>query len=583
MKKYCKLFLWMVSIWTILFTTSCTKKQNSSQELVMADSAYMQGHYLLGDAMLDAIMQQKKEIFGQDDLHNYYKLLRLEQSFLKGKLKSNDFMAGDSLCRFYSDNNVLDKYARALLFTGEICKLSGDYPTAMNYFLKAKDIVKQTRDGRMECLISRSIGDLYLQQNRFSECIPFYINYYHLARCNHDTLRMAYAATRMADVCIINQEIDSIEYYYKEAISLGQDLPQKEDIVPVAKSRLCDFFIQTEQFDKALMIMPRDSLNDANWAYWHYGQHNLDSAAYYFQKTLGRYKWWGEVETLRILAEIEEQRGDLRASLGYYKRLAEAEDSLMVQQRAEETMRTEAQFNYTGIQQERDRLEHHNASLRQQNTMLGVVAVASIAVILLLWMTYRQRRRTVRERLERLEKEREEQARQSSLQQEENRRQLDALQQQLDEARRQDDAARAERLQMEAEVLATENENIEARQRRKEALLKEMMQTPLYQRLKAPAKEGNLHMSEADWQELSTRLDEIYELGPRLLGLARLSETELRICYLLKLDVPTTDIADILCRSKSAVSMAKQRMVMKLTGRRGKADMLDELIIDFGG
>nr|MCR5197980.1 hypothetical protein [Prevotella sp.] len=154
---------------------------------------------------------------------------------------------------------------------------------------------------------------------------------------------------------------------------------------------------------------------------------------------------------------------------------------------------------------------------------------------------------------------------------------------QLDEARRQDDAARAERLQMEAEVLATENENIEARQRRKEALLKELMQTALYQRLKGPAQEGDHHMSEADWQELSTRLDDIYELGPRLRGLARLSETELRICYLLKLDVPTTDIADILCRSKSAVSMAKQRMVMKLTGRRGKADMLDELIVGFGG
>lgn len=582
MKKYSKLFLWMVSIWTILFTTSCTEKQNSSQELVMADSAYMQGHYLLGDAMLDAIMQQKKEIFGQDDLHNDYKLLRLEQSFLKGKLKSNDFMAGDSLCRFYSDNNVLDKYARALLFTGEICKLSGDYPTAMNYFLKAKDIVKQTRDGRMECLISRSIGDLYLQQNRFSECLPFYINYYHLARCNHDTLRMAYAATRMADVCIINQEIDSIEYYYKEAISLGQDLPQKEDIVPVAKSRLCDFFIQTEQFDKALMIMPRDSLNDANWAYWHYGQHNLDSAAYYFQKTLGRYKWAGEAETLRILAELEEQRGDLRASLGYYRRLAEAEDSLKVQQRAEETMRTEAQFNYTSIQQERDRLERRNTEQRHLLQLLIVLTVVVVLLALLVLLAYRKHRQKAQAVQERLEKEREEQALQSCLQQEENRRQLEALQQQLDEARRQDDAARAERLQMEAEVLATENENIEARQRRKEALLKELKQTPLYQRLKAPAKEGDHHMSEADWQELSTRLDEIYELGPRLLGLARLSETELRICYLLKLGVAPAEIADILCRSKSAITLARQRMLVKLTGRRGKADMLDELIVGFG-
>ncbi len=386
----------------------------------------------------------------------------------------------------------------------------------------------------------------------------------------------------MGIVSTINQEIDSIIYYYKEAIDLGRQLPNDNSIVTLAMYDLCDLYIQTEQFDKALELMPRDSLNDANWAYWQYGQHNLDSAAYYFQKTLGRYKWAGEVETLRILAEIEEQRGDLRASLGYYRRLAEAEDSLKVQQRAEETMRTEAQFNYTSIQQERDRLERRNTEQRHLLQLLIVLTVVVLLLALLVLLAYRKYRQKAQAVQEHLEKEREEQARQSSLQQEENRRQLDALQQQLDEARRQDDAARAERLQMEAEVLATENENIEARQRRKEALLKELKQTALYQRLKAPAKEGDLHMSEADWQELSTRLDEIYELGPRLLGLARLSETELRICYLLKLGVAPAEIADILCRSKSAITLARQRMLVKLTGRRGKADMLDELIVGFG-
>lgn len=560
---------------------SCKERNSLPQELVLADSAYMQGDYLMGDVLLESV--RKKYTQPDEEAWMYLQLITLERKCMHGELSYSDFSMADSLSRYYDQKSLCDKQAKALYFLGTIYYKNKDYPSAIDLLLKAKQLAVKCHDSRLLCLLSRRIGDVYFDQQVFDECIPYFKLYYQIAEQNKDTLRMAYSASRMGLVSTIKQDADSIEYYYKRAIELGKGLPQKEEIVDITISNLCDLYIQTEQFDKALELMPRDSLNDANWAYWHYGQHNLDSAAYYFQKTLGRYKWWGEVETLRILAEIEEQRGDLRASLGYYKRLAEAEDSLMVQQRAEETMRTEAQFNYTGIQQERDRLEHHNASLRQQNTLLGVVAVASIAVILLLWMTYRQRRRTVRERLERLEKEREEQARQSSLQQEENRRQLDALQQQLDEARRQDDAARAERLQMEAEVLATENENIEARQRRKEALLKELMQTPLYQRLKAPAQEGDLHMSEADWQELSTRLDEIYELGPRLLGLARLSETELRICYLLKLDVATTDIADILCRSKSAVSMAKQRMVMKLTGRRGKADMLDELIVGFGG
>ena len=571
--------IWLFA--TALFLCSCKSKTEYPQELVMADSAYMQGNYILADALLEAHLNHFRT--GDKETAMYTLLVEQEKECMHGNLQGN-YLLIDSLCRYYHHSGFGEKYAKAINFKGIFYLLNKNYPGAIDCFLEAQKIVGSIGgNSRLECIIARNLGDVYFDQRMLNDCIPYYRRYYQLAVSNNDTLRMAYGARCMGRVCSILNDVDSVIFYYKQSIALGEKVPQRDNIVPFTKDRLCDIYIQTEQFDKALELMPRDSLNDANWAYWHYGQHNLDSAAYYFQKTLGRYKWWGEVETLRILAEIEEQQGDLRASLGYYRRLAEAEDSLMVQQRAEETMRTEAQFNYTGIQQERDRLEHHNASLRQQNTLLGVVAVASVAVILLLWMTYRQRRRTVRERLERLEMEREEQARQSSLQQEENRRQLDALQQQLDEARRQDDAARAERLQMEAEVLATENENIEARQRRKEALLKELKQTPLYQRLKAPAQEGDHHMSEADWQELSTRLDEIYELGPRLLGLACLSETELRICYLLKLDVATTDIADILCRSKSAVSMAKQRMVMKLTGRRGKADMLDELIVGFGG
>ena len=547
----------------------------------MADSAYMQGNYKLGDALLESYNKQH-DLYSVEE-SNYYDLLMLTKTFMYGDLSSKDFSTADSLERYYSSHPQEASYAKVLLYIGSIYKNTNDYPSALSYFLKSKEIAKKNKDGRLLCLLSRCIGDLYFEQQMYEESIPYYRKYYSLAIDHEDTLRMAFGARRMGYVSTLRNDFDSTVYYYKEAINLGKGLDLEKEIVPHATYNVCDIYIQAEMYDEALKIMPRDSLNDTNWAYWHYGQHNLDSAAYYFQKTLGRYKWAGEVETLRILAEIEEQRGDLRASLGYYRRLAEAEDSLKVQQRAEETMRTEAQFNYTSIQQERDRLERRNAEQRHLLQLLSVAMVVVLLLALLVLLVYRKHRQKAQAVQERLEKEREEQARQSSLQQEENRRQLDALQQQLDEARRQDDAARAERLQMEAEVLATENENIEARQRRKEALLKELKQTALYQRLKAPAQEGDHHMSEADWQELSTRLDEIYELGPRLRGLARLSETELRICYLLKLDVATTDIADILCRSKSAVSMAKQRMVMKLTGRRGKADMLDELIVGFGG
>ena len=50
---------------------------------------------------------------------------------------------------------------------------------------------------------------------------------------------------------------------------------------------------------------------------------------------------------------------------------------------------------------------------------------------------------------------------------------------------------------------------------------------------------------------------------------------------MLKIGVPPTEIADILCKSKGAISLARKRMYWKLTATSDKAEKLDELIADF--
>ena len=579
LRHFRSLFFISIFFTVFLFIYACNSKYQYPQELVMADSAYMQGDYSLADELLESIT--RKNELADEASRMYYQLLKLEQANMHGKITDSLFSIADSLCRYYQENGSLEELAKATYFLGAIYHVNKDYPSAIQHYLKANELSVKCNDRRLECLLARGVGDVYLEQQLLNECVPFYRKYYDLAVSNHDTLRMAYATGKMAMVCTINQDVDSIIYYYKESIKLGKRIPQGKDIVPVSMSNLCDIYIQTAQYEKALEVMPRDSINDGNWAYWHYGQQHVDSAICYFQKTLGRYKWWGETEVLRILAQLEEQRGDLQASLDYYKQLAVAEDSLRVQQRAEATMRTEAQFNYTSIQQERDRLEKRNAELKHLLWLASVIVAALVVVALLLWRFYKQKRRAVEAKQELLENEREEQLRQSRQQMDENQRLLATLQQQLHEARQQNDQATTERLQMEADVLTTQNQNIEARQRRKEALLLEMKRSALYQRLKAPAREGQKRMTEAEWHQLARHLDGIYELTPRLLSLAKLSENELRVCYLLKIGMPPAEIADVMCKSKSAVTLARQRMFYKLAGRKGKAEALDELISDF--
>ena len=569
----------LLALLVIVAVSSCEKTAEVPSELVMADSAYMTGDYLLGDALLETI--QKQHIFQNDKDVNYYHLLTLEQGYMHGTLSSDAFSMADSLYRYYKARNSKEEFAKSSLCLGYIYYKNENYPTAIDYYLKARDVAEECRSSRLLCLINRSLGDIYFDQRILDECIPYYREYYHLAVKNQDTLRMAYGARCMDFVCTINNDIDSIVYYCQLAMELGKNLQPQNDISDRALYDLCDIYIQLGQYDKIPEIMPREELFDGNWAYWHYGQHHLDSAAYYFKKTLGRFKWQGETEVLRILAEIERERGDLNASLDYYKQLAVAEDSLKVQQRAEETMRVNAQYNYSSIQQQRDELEHRNREMSRLVWLLLVFVVAVVAMAIVMWRLYLRRKEAALARQQLLEQEKESLKEQSQQRLEENNRRLAELERALADAHRQNDTQATERLTMDTRVLESQNKSIEAVQQRRRVLLQELHATSYYQRLKSPAPSVAKQLSAAEWEDLSTRLDDIYNgFTSRLLSLARLSETELRICRLVKIDVQRVEIADIIFKSKSAVTHARKRMYKKLTKTDGSAEDFDALIQD---
>lgn len=561
-----------------LFLHACSSGTDYPTELVQADSAYMQGRHVRGDHLLAAY--QAGTIDETEEISNYRHLVEMEKAYMHGQLSTENLILVNHLCNYYQKEKATDKYAKALLFIGQVFSQIHEYPTAVEYALRAKTEAENCKDNRLLCLINRELGDIFFDQRSLNSCVPYYKAYYCFAVANNDTLRMAHGAHLMGRVYTIENTIDSIVFYYKQSIALGATLPQKENIVPYAMQSLCDIYIQTEQFDKALEVMPRNELNDGNWAYWHLGQEHTDSAIYYFQKLLGRYKWQGEVEVLDVLARLERQRGNLPAALDYYERLSAAQDSMYAQQKQEETKRTQARYNFDSMKAQRDRLEQEN---RQQQLFIGLLATALFLVGAVAWMArryYRHKQQADRQQLQLLAREKEEQAEQGRRQQAENSRKLSALSQELAEARRQNDAQAARRIELETNMLALENQRIEATRQHREALLADLQQTKVYQSLKHSGQPE--HLSDEEWADLSVRLDDIYDhLSQRLLALApRLSQTDLRICYLLKLQVPPADMAAILLRSKAAITQARKRMYQKLTNRRGSAEQLDELIME---
>ena len=94
--------------------------------------------------------------------------------------------------------------------------------------------------------------------------------------------------------------------------------------------------------------------------------------------------------------------------------------------------------------------------------------------------------------------------------------------------------------------------------------------------------ENSAKITDEQWKELHTAIDLTYpRFTDRLLTLyPKLSEIELRICYLIKISLPLKTIAQMLNRSNSAITNARIRMYRKLKGKDGKAEFFDQFIAD---
>lgn len=94
--------------------------------------------------------------------------------------------------------------------------------------------------------------------------------------------------------------------------------------------------------------------------------------------------------------------------------------------------------------------------------------------------------------------------------------------------------------------------------------------------------EGSAKITGEQWKELQAAIDLTYpRFTDRLLTLhPKLSEIELRICYLIKISLPLKTIAQMLNRNNSAITNARTRMYKKLKGEEGKAKFFDQFIAD---
>ena len=94
------------------------------------------------------------------------------------------------------------------------------------------------------------------------------------------------------------------------------------------------------------------------------------------------------------------------------------------------------------------------------------------------------------------------------------------------------------------------------------------------------ARSEELRVTQEDWADLQSYISEQFpKLIPALYEkVPKLTEIELQISMLVKINVSITDIAYLVNRTKQAITVSRARLYKKITGEEGTADQFDNWI-----
>lgn len=106
----------------------------------------------------------------------------------------------------------------------------------------------------------------------------------------------------------------------------------------------------------------------------------------------------------------------------------------------------------------------------------------------------------------------------------------------------------------------------------------EFFSSPYYRTLRSRIENGET-LKESDWEELEEKIKPVYpHFTSRLHNLHNMSLHEFQVCLLLKINIPPSQIASVLCKEVSSISSTRSRLYCKVFGKKGSSKEWDAFI-----
>lgn len=577
-------FLLLYFAFTLL-SASC-KREAPSYPYSMVEAERLMNHH--PDSARQILIAFEDSLKGlPEETGMYYHLLRV-----KAKDKCYIPHTSDSLItritRYYEERTDRDKLMESYYYMGRVYWDLQNPLKALEYFQKAIDVSGGTERYDILCRIYGNLESLLTYQCAYEEATRVLKKLNNYVLLSKDSSLLYIPFNDMARVYEMVDKTDSAFIYYQKAYQLAKEANSNWQGVLVEQS---DIYMKLGFYNEALYCLRlslQDSVNrDMKFTYsalgdYFYQVNQLDSSAYYYKKGLNSSNLYVKRAAYRHLALIEKRKSNHSEAALYFKGWLEVQDSVRKVTPTESVCKAHALYNY-------QKMNAENRQLKLENTKKELFIAEILFVSLLLFCgiyffarRVRLKKEEVLDREKKLREEKETAYRQSVAVVEENKKEIEALSIRLLQAENEKDAALQELLRNKKELLEITNQHLLAQQKNKELQQKNLICSDIYVKFHTACYDNTIRLEEEDWVALQEELDgkynnftaRLYELYPRL------SQMEVRICYLIKIAISVTQMAFLLGRSKSSISTARTRLYKKLFTVDGKPEELDSFIAD---
>lgn len=385
-------------------------------ELEEAMSSLEQAGHLLETGLEGQLSDPERKHF----IDRYILVLNAQGNILKNLSRCEEGIQKQrEIIEWCGQTDNFTQMAYATFNMGSCYFIMGDYPQALEHYLKSPEVMKDpVRKERMASGVYLGVGGIYAEINQLDSARHYYKKALQGASDSKIARRYIGTLENLGALELKAERYDSAVYYFEQSIALAREGQRKgmlaSSLAQIGAAHLyagndeaaAPYLTEAYKLSRELDSPTEIAYSQATLAEYHQKQGRTDQAITLAKASLTEARERQMMDIIRraslILSQAYEAKGAHKAALAYFKEHVTLKDQLFNEDKVQEITRLKMQ-NQFEQERERERLEQEKKDaliaeqLQRQNIQKkamggGLLATGTIAA--LLFWGYRNKQRS---------------------------------------------------------------------------------------------------------------------------------------------------------------------------------------------